>query len=177
MPTARTSHSTRSRTSARRSTAQRSGRGDAISLLKADHREVSDLLRQFKRVDSDSRRMAEIVGKICTALTVHSEIEEELFYPAAREALKDGEIIDEAEVEHASIKSLVDQLRRADPQDEQYRARVIVLGEYVMHHVREEEGKIFPKIQRARIDLKEIGRELGERKQELMRTNGAEEAG
>ena len=102
---------------------------------------------------------------------MHAEIEEEIFYPAAHDALaeEDGEdLLDEAEVEHASIKSLVEQLQDSDPDDDLYDAKVKVLCEYVTHHVKEEETEMFPKVRKTNIDLEELGAELMERKQELM---------
>src|SRR5258707_456872 len=99
---------------------------DAIKLLMADHDEVEALFKQFQKLKNDGAQKADIVEQICKALTVHAEIEEEIFYPAAREALaeKDDDLLDEAEVEHASIKSLVEQLQDADPSDEMYDAKV-----------------------------------------------------
>jgi len=144
---------------------------DAIALLMADHDEVEALFKQFQKMKNDGAQKADIVEQICEALTVHAEIEEELFYPAARDALaeKNGEdLIDEAEVEHGSIKSLVEQLRESNPEDELFDAKVKVLCEYVNHHVKEEEGEMFPKIKKTDLDLMELGAELMERKQELM---------
>jgi hemerythrin superfamily protein len=144
---------------------------DAIKLLTADHEEVKALFKQFQKMKDGAAQKADIVEQICKALTVHAEIEEEIFYPAARDALaeKDGEdTLDEAEVEHASIKSLVEQLQDADPDDELYDAKVKVLCEYVTHHVKEEEGEMFPKIKKTELDLDDLGAELMERKQELM---------
>jgi hemerythrin superfamily protein len=143
---------------------------DAIKLLMADHDEVETLFKQFQKSKDGAAEKGEIVEQICKALTVHAEIEEEIFYPAARDALADAgeEIMDEAEVEHASIKSLVEQLQDADPDDDMYDAKVKVLCEYVMHHVKEEEGKMFPKVKKADLDLDDLGAELAERKTELM---------
>jgi hemerythrin superfamily protein len=144
---------------------------DAIKLLMADHDEVEALFKQFQKMKNDGAQKGEIVQQICKALKVHAEIEEEIFYPAARDALaeKNGEdLIDEAEVEHASIKSLVEQLQDADLDDELFDAKVKVLCEYVNHHVKEEEGEMFPKVKKTDLDLDELGVELMERKQELM---------
>jgi hemerythrin superfamily protein len=143
---------------------------DAIRLLTADHDEVEALFKQFRKAKDDDSQKAGIVGQICTALTVHAEIEEEIFYPAARDALaeKGEDMLDEAEVEHASIKSLVEQLKDADPGEEMYDAKVKVLCEYVNHHVREEEKEIFPKVKKTKLDLDELGAELMDRKTELM---------
>ena len=143
---------------------------DAIALLTADHREVETLFKAFEDAKEDDEEKAEIVEKICEALSVHAEIEEEIFYPAARDALsEEGEdLLDEAEVEHASIKSFVEQLQDAEPDEELYDARVKVLCEYVTHHVKEEEGEMFPKVRKTKLDLAELGQELQARKAELM---------
>ena len=151
-------------------TSKSASKQDAIKLLMADHDEVEDLFKQFQKTKDGGAEKGEIVEQICKALTVHSEIEEEIFYPAARDALTEAgeQIMDEAEVEHASIKSLVEQLQDADPDDEMFDAKVKVLCEYVTHHVKEEEGKMFPKIKKTDLDLGDLGTELAERKTELM---------
>jgi hemerythrin superfamily protein len=143
---------------------------DAIKLLTKDHREVEALFEKFEDAKDDDAEKADIVAQICEALSVHAEIEEEIFYPAAREALneKGEDLLDEAEVEHASIKSLVAQLEEAEPGDDLYDAKVKVLTEYVKHHVKEEEGELFPKVKKTSLDLNELGAELFERKTELM---------
>ena len=141
---------------------------DAIKLLTADHREVDALFKKFEKTDDENEK-AEIVANICQALSAHADIEEEIFYPAARDALEDkGEdLMDEAEVEHASIKSLVEQLQEAEPGSDLYDAKVTVLMEYVKHHVKEEEGEIFPKVKKSGLDLEELGAEMAERKADL----------
>jgi len=147
---------------------------DAIKLLMNDHDEVEAMFKKFFKMKNDGTQKGELIEQICDALTVHAEIEEEIFYPACRDELGgDGEMmLDEAEVEHASIKSHVEQLEEADPDDELTAAKVKVLCEYVMHHVKEEEGKIFPKIKKTDLDLDDLGAELMERKQELMGEEG-----
>lgn len=169
MPTA-AKHTTSSRRSAARKRTKGGG-DDAVKLLKADHKEVSDLVAKFEsgRLSKD-RKMA-VAKQICMAVTVHAQIEEEIFYPAAREAVRDGEdLLDEAEVEHGSIKELVASIEDASPDgDDLFEARVKVLGEYVKHHVKEEEGQLFPKIRKSDMDLAEIGQQLATRKEELMR--------
>ena len=161
--TQRAAKSVRSRSTARRATSQ-----DAVALLKADHREVDGLLEQFEKARSD--RKESIARRICTALTVHARIEEELLYPAARNALDpdDMDIVDEADVEHASIKQLVADVESSSPSDALYDAKVKVIGEYVKHHVKEEERELFPKLRRTELDLKALGTQLAERKQALM---------
>src|SRR6185503_18944594 len=110
---------------------------DAIELLTKDHREVEALFKKFESAKNDNSEKADVVAQICEALSIHAEIEEEIFYPAARDALneKGEDLLDEAEVEHAGIKSLVAQLEDAEPDDELYDAKVKVLTEYVKHHV------------------------------------------
>lgn len=158
-----TGRRTKSPASARGKTKQQ----DAIHLLSNDHDEVEKLFKQFKKSNG---RKAEIVRQICTALTVHAEIEEEIFYPAMRDALsdKDETLMDEAAVEHETIRNLVEEIEDAGNDDEMLAARMKVLSEYVTHHVKEEEGKIFPKAKKARLDLEALGMELLERKMELM---------
>ena len=105
-------------------------------------------------------------------LTVHATIEEEIFYPAAREAEVESDLLDEAEVEHASAKDLIAQIQEMSPEDELYDAKVKVLGEYVQHHVQEEEGELFVRCQSADMDLDELGDEISARKDELMEELG-----
>jgi hemerythrin superfamily protein len=164
MPT----HTSTSRTSptARASGQRRSTPQDAVQLLRADHRKVQGLFDQFGKARGEDRKEA-LARKICTELKVHAQIEEEIFYPAAREALKAQDLIDEATVEHASAKELIAQIEGMGPGDELFDARVTVLGEYIKHHVKEEHNELFPKLKKTQIDLKEIGRQLAERKEDL----------
>ena len=143
---------------------------DAIKLLKADHDEVDALFAQYEKQKKKNGGKSDLIEQICTALTVHAQIEEEIFYPAAREALEGSgeDLLDEAEVEHASIKSLVEQLQSMGTDDELCDAKVKVLSEYVKHHVEEEEGQMFPKVKKTDLDLDALGAELNERKTELM---------
>ena len=148
---------------------------DAIDLLKKDHETVEDLFDQFEdaKESRNDEEMAALVGSICNALTVHAEIEEELFYPAIRELPEAGDMIDEAAVEHQSIKDLVTQLEAMRPGDDLFEAKVKVLSEYVKHHVKEEESEIFPEAKDSDIDLEALGRKLAERKSELSGEAGA----
>jgi hemerythrin superfamily protein len=142
---------------------------DAISLLKQDHQEVSAL---FEKYESAEDEKSEIAAEVCNLLTVHARIEEEIFYPAAREALEsdqDGEdLLDEAEVEHATAKELIAQIEAANGADHLFDAKVKVLGEYVKHHVKEEESELFPKLKNAKLDLETLGKQLKARKTELL---------
>jgi hemerythrin superfamily protein len=153
--------------------ARTSARHNAITLLKADHKEVKAMVEQFKKSRSDSKK-AELAEQICSALEVHATIEEEIFYPAAREALRssDEELIDEAQVEHTSLKEMIAKIKSATPGDAMWEAEVKVLGEYVNHHVKEEEGEIFPKLRKTSMDLEDIGEQLQQRKSELIGMDG-----
>jgi len=153
------------RASSRRKTASKAQ--DAIALLKADHMKVQDLFDQFEKARSESR-MQTLATEICTELKIHTTIEEEIFYPAAREAIDDNDLLDEAAVEHQSAKELIAQIEDGSPGDEMWSARVTVLGEYIRHHVKEEQNELFPEVRKAGLDLKELGQQLLERKQQLM---------
>lgn len=139
---------------------------DGIALLENDHRMVEQFLEEFEQ--AEGREKAELARKICLALTVHAAIEEELFYPRARKAIDDEELVDEAEVEHATVKQLIAEIESMTPRERLFDARVKVLGEYVKHHVREEENELFPKIRESGIDLEGLARRLGQRKLELL---------
>lgn len=144
---------------------------DALALLENDHKEVRKLFKAYEKLakaESASDERQELAQRICTMLTVHAEIEEEIFYPAMREALEEDDLLDEAEVEHASAKDLIGQLEAMDADDDLYDAKVTVLGEYIEHHVREEENEMFPKARRAKVDLAALGAELQARKMELV---------
>ena len=148
----------------------------AVRLLKQDHQEVSKLLERFEEAEGGEK--TQIAQRICQALTVHAQIEEELLYPAAREALEDDdrELVAEANVEHASIKDLVGQIESARGSDELFDAKVKVLGEYVKHHVKEEETELFPKLQKTELDLEALGEQLASRKAELSSSMGIEQS-
>ena len=105
---------------------------------------------------------------ICAELTAHATAEEEIFYPAARAAIDKADLIDEADVEHASAKDLIAQIEASSPSDGHYDAKVKVLGEYINHHVQEEEGEIFPKVRRAKVDTVSLGEQIAARKEEIM---------
>ena len=141
---------------------------DAITLLTADHDKVKKLFKSFESSGANADKKQALVAEICTELTVHATIEEEIFYPAAREALEEQDLLDEAEVEHASAKELIAQLEDMKPGDELYDAKVTVLGEYIDHHVKEEQEEMFPKIKKAKLDLNALGAQMKARKEELM---------
>lgn len=169
MPSSKTS-ATRS-TAAKKSSSSKSDPQDALSLLAADHKEVDKLFKAYEKLvkdEADGDERLEISQQICQMLSAHADIEEEIFYPALRGAMEEDDLLDEAEVEHASVKDLVSQIEEMDPDDDLYDAKVKVLGEYVRHHVQEEENEIFPKARKAELDLAQLGTELQARKQELM---------
>ena len=144
---------------------------DAIALLKADHATVSELFSNYEKARTSSRKKG-LVNEICTALTVHARIEEELFYPEVKRALKDTELVPEATVEHASLKDLIAQIEGKEPDGEMFDAKVKVLCEYVKHHVKEEQNEMFPKVRKSSLDLVEMGQRLSARKAELMSGRG-----
>ena len=144
---------------------------DAVALLTNDHQEVKDLFEKYEdlaQADSDDEEKKNLAEEICTMLTVHATIEEEIFYPAARDAIDDESLLNEAEVEHQSAKDLIAQIQASDPSDALYDAQVKVLGEYVNHHVEEEEGELFPRVKEADLDLDELGVEMSARQEELL---------
>jgi hemerythrin superfamily protein len=140
---------------------------DAIALLESDHREVEGYFERYKSAKSGSDKK-KLASKICAALRVHAQIEEELFYPAARKVTKDIALLDEATVEHAGAKVLIAEIEAMQPGMPLYDAKVTVLGEQIQHHVKEEEGELFPEVRETRIDLKALGGQMAERKAELM---------
>ena len=155
-------------TRARRQTARHGGApGDAIALLRADHREVKGWFHEFEDASADAQK-GELAKKICKALKVHTQIEEEIFYPAARQATGDGDLLDEAQVEHAGAKDLITQIEAMKPGDPLYDAKVKVLGEQIDHHVEEEETELFPEARKAKMDLAALGEKMAARKQQLM---------
>lgn len=140
---------------------------EAISLLRADHKLVNDLFEEYEKTRSVAKKKS-LVKQICTELTIHAQIEEEIFYPAAKKALRDKELIPEATVEHATLKDLIAQVEGVEPDGEMYDAKIKVLSEYVKHHVKEEQNEIFPKVKASNLDLVELGAQLTERKEELL---------
>jgi hypothetical protein len=144
-------------------------RQDAIALLKADHRQVEEWFEAFDATNSSSRKQ-KLAQSICQALTVHTKIEEELFYPAFLEATEEEDIHHEAEVEHDGAKQLIAQIESSGPDDEYYDAKVTVLSEMIKHHVREEEKRdgMFAKARQSDMDLTGLGEKLAARKAELM---------
>ncbi|MBV8505838.1 MAG: hemerythrin domain-containing protein [Alphaproteobacteria bacterium] len=142
---------------------------NAFDLLEQDHREVEESFDEYDELkDSDEDRKAQLAEKICLALKVHAQIEEEIFYPQARDASQDNDLIDEAIVEHATVKNLIAEIEAMEVGEELYDAKIRVLGEMVKQHIKEEEEELFPELQSTKMDLDAVGKELTERKQELM---------
>lgn len=143
---------------------------DAIALLKEDHDKVEELFKQFQNASGDGRK-EKLAKQICTELTVHAMIEEEIFYPACEGKVED-ELLKEAYVEHDAAKILIAQIEQGEPSDEFYDAKVKVLQEEIEHHVEEEEKRmegLFSQARKAGIDMDELGQQLASRKSELMR--------
>lgn len=159
------------------SPAPKEGARNAIDLLKKDHDNVQALFKDYyllAEVDAegeagDKRDKRALSTEICGMLAVHAMIEEEIFYPAAREAGVDASLLNEAEIEHGAAKELIAQIGASDPSDSLYDARVKVLGEYIRHHVKEEENELFPACRKTDIDMVAIGARMQERKDTLMR--------
>ena len=148
----------------------RSRPADAVDLLADDHLAVDKLFRQYEKLakkDAPAAQRQPLAEKICGMLKVHTRIEEEIFYPAARQAGIDSDLMDEASVEHASAKELIGQLEGSNPGADYYDAKVKVLGDYIGHHVIEEHTEMFPKCRRSTMDLVQLGAQMAARKKEL----------
>jgi hemerythrin-like domain-containing protein len=147
---------------------------DVCDLLDADHKTVKKMFKDYDALCESRARNApqmklDLAREICIELTVHAQLEEELFYPALREAIKETDLIAEAEVEHQTAKDLIAQIQATDMADETFDAKVKVLGEYIDHHVKEERNEIFPKARSAKkLDLVALRDEAEARKQELL---------
>jgi hypothetical protein len=142
---------------------------DAIALLKQDHAEVKAMFKQFEELGERAFvAKKKLADKICLELTKHAIAEEEIFYPAMRAEAEDSDdLVDEATVEHASAKDLIAQISAMDPHDDLYDAKVKVLGEYIDHHVKEEESEMFPKAKKADLDMVELAQRIQARKDEI----------
>jgi len=152
---------------ARGSQAMRAPSPNAIELLKQDHREVEGYFDEYEDLTDDDAK-AELAEKICNALKMHMQIEEEIFYPQARDATGDEDLLDEALVEHAGAKHLIEEIESMEPGEDLYDAKIRVLSEQIKHHVEEEEGELFPEVESSKIDVGQVGKEIAERKKELM---------
>lgn len=143
---------------------------DAIAMLTADHKKVKKLFKDFEKLKesgSDEEKQ-DVVREICVELSVHAQLEEEIFYPAIRQAIDDDDLMDEAIIEHAGAKELIAQLEATDPSEPFYDAKVTVLGEEIDHHVEEEEGEMFVKAKKSKLDMARLGSEMALRKEALI---------
>jgi hemerythrin superfamily protein len=140
---------------------------DAIAILKADHKAVDELFKQYEKTRSEVKK-TRLVAQICKELSVHAQVEEEIFYPAVKAALKDHELVPEATVEHATLKDLIAQVEGKRPEGEMFDAKIKVMSEYVKHHVKEEQNQMFPKAKATRLDMLALGASINARKQELL---------
>ena len=145
---------------------------DACDFLDADHKAVKKLFTEYEELaearGSSREKKRQLAERICREVTVHAQLEEEIFYPAVRKALKEDLMMDEADVEHANAKELIAQIQDMTPGDTLYDAKVMVLGEYIDHHVKEERNEMFPKARTSKVDLVKMRATLQGRKEELM---------
>ena len=147
----------------------RNQRNNAVTLLTEDHKKVKKLFKNFEKLkeDAGTKEKAVLVEEICAELSMHASVEEEIFYPAVRESIEEEDLMDEADVEHATAKALIVELRGMKPGDDHYDAKVTVLGEYIDHHVKEEQSEMFRKAKSAKVDMAEVGERIMRRKEEL----------
>jgi len=144
---------------------------DAVDLLTDDHLEVGALFKQYDKLakkEAPAEQRRTLAQTICDMLKAHTTIEEEIFYPAARRAGIDADLLDEADIEHASAKDLIAQIEGGDADDDHYDAKVKVLGEYITHHVVEEHTEMFTQCRRSGLDLVALRGELEARKMALV---------
>ena len=143
--------------------------GAALEMLKEDHDKVKKAFKEFEKLDrDDTETMQQLVQTTCEELQLHTALEEEIFYPAVREAIDDEDIMNEAQIEHETAKMLIEQLENMGPDDPNYHATFTVLGEYVRHHIKEEQGEMFPEARKAGLDLQAIGERMRARREEIV---------
>jgi hemerythrin superfamily protein len=149
---------------------------DAIELLKQDHREVEILFKEFEKLEEDGEEALEqVIATACTELKIHDKLEMEIFYPAVRQQAEEEEVEDllnEAEVEHTTVRDLIKTIEGMSAGDEKRTAHFTVLMEYVKHHVKEEEKEMFPKVKKLDLDRAQLAQQMKERKAELMAEMG-----
>lgn len=159
------------KTGTKHSSGSMQAREQVLEMLRQDHKRVRKSFKDFEDMDpaSQADECRQLVEQTCGELLVHAALEEELFYPALRQALKEQDLLDEAEVEHASAKQLIEQLQAMDgqPMDGKFAATFTVLGEYVRHHVKEEEGELFEQCEKAKLDWAALAQQMQERRMEL----------
>jgi len=140
---------------------------DAIDLLRQDHERVEKAFKEFEKMDrQDAEACRHLIERVCEELSVHTTLEEEIFYPAVREAIGDEDMMNEAAVEHETARMLIEQLQNMGPDDPNYFATFTVLGEYVRHHIKEEQNEMFPAARKSGIDLAALGERLRARAEE-----------
>lgn len=162
-------HTNQATTSARRTPSEKTG-SDAIKLLIDDHNKVKKMFKEFEKIGKNNAEEEKeaLATQICKELTVHAQLEEEIFYPAVREGIDDEALMNEAMVEHAEAKGLIAQIQAMQASNPMYDALMTVLGENIEHHIEEEQKDMFPKVKKLKLDLEELGREMAERKEKLM---------
>jgi hemerythrin-like domain-containing protein len=142
---------------------------EAIDMLKQDHDKVKKAFKEFEKLDrGDTETCQQLVMTVCEDLKVHTTLEEEIFYPAVREAIDDDDTMNEAAVEHETAKMLIDQLENMQADDPNFHATFTVLGEYVKHHIEEEEDEMFPAARKSELDFNSLAERMRERKEELV---------
>ena len=137
-----------------------------LTLLKTDHKKVKALFAEYP--EATPRKQQDIAQTVIQDLEIHAELEEELIYPAIRKGTKDDKLLNEATEEHHLVHVLIAELKELEPSDVTFKAKFTVLGELVKHHVKEEEGEMFPQAQKAKIDWEALKAEVTERKEQLM---------
>ncbi len=143
---------------------------DALDLLKQDHDRVEKSFKDFEKMDrQEAEACRRLINGVCEELTLHSTLEEEIFYPALREAIGDEDLMNEAAVEHETARMLIDQLENMGPDDPNYFATFTVLGEYVRHHIKEEQAEMFPAARKAGLDLAGLAERMRARREEASR--------
>lgn len=140
---------------------------EATAMLKADHQLISTLFKDYEKAETKAAKK-KIVSQICLELSIHAQIEEEIFYPGVKAVLKDKTLIPEAIVEHATLKSLIAQVEGVEPDGEMFDAKIKVLDEYVSHHVKEEQDEMFPEAKASNLDMVALGEKMYARKQALL---------
>lgn len=154
------------RKASRRGPSAGRGKMDALKLLKQDHDKVKKAFKRFEKMDHESAAAQELAQQTMADLKLHAMLEEEIFYPALREAMDEEDLLNEAKVEHNSAKVLMQDLEGMQASDPMFAATFTVLGEYVNHHVKEEEGEMFREARKAKLDLAALGEQIAARKAE-----------
>jgi hemerythrin superfamily protein len=150
---------------------------DAISLLTTDHEEIAELFDAYESLVSEeasSGERRELAEEICTLLTVHAAIEEELFYPALRDVLADGTLVDHALEEHADAKEVIDDILAGDPTEPRYDELVMTLRDLIADHVREEEAELFARARNTSLDLEDLGAQMSSMQESLLSADEAD---